>query len=105
MATKVYGASDDLIEFEGDVVGEVGAYAASEKAGMLLVFDDGTQAVVKYGKPGDLAIWSITLLAKGALFDRIDVCLEETADGYSDVLYFKDGLKSALAARIWEKVQ
>lgn len=48
MSTKIYGASDDLIEFEGDV--------------------------------------------------RIDQCVDEDADMYSDVAHFKDGLKWAYAA-------
>ena len=31
MATKIYGTSDDLIEFEGDIYDEIGAYEAQDK--------------------------------------------------------------------------
>lgn len=39
MTTKIYGTSDDLIEFEGDIYDEIGAYEAQDK-GILL--SDGT---------------------------------------------------------------
>lgn len=106
MTTKVYGASDDLIEFEGDVSGESN-YVGDDDAddGALVIFDDGTVLVVRYGKPGGLAVWSITPLAKGALFERIDVCDNEDAEVYSDVAHFKDGLKSAYVAKSWERVK
>lgn len=39
MTTKIYGTSDDLIEFEGDIYDEIGAYKAQDK-GILL--SDGT---------------------------------------------------------------
>lgn len=107
MTTKVYGASDDLIEFEGDVQGEVGYHGRDEDEdeGTLLVFDDGTLLAVKYGKPGGLAVWSVTPLKKGSLFERIDICDDENADIYSDVAHFKDGLKTVYAAKVWEKVK
>lgn len=51
MATKVYGASDDLIEFDGDLRGEVGCYGTDEKEhGVLVVFSDGTLLDIQYGK-------------------------------------------------------
>ena len=31
MTTKIYGTSDDLIEFEGDIYDEIGAYKAQDK--------------------------------------------------------------------------
>jgi hypothetical protein len=103
MATKVYGASDDLIEVDGDVTGEVGY--SNDKEAALLVFDDGTQLAVQYGKPGGQGIWHLVCLRAGALFDRIDVCTDEDGDIYSDVAHFKDGLKSAIAATKWERVR
>ena len=104
MGTRVYGASDDLIEFEGDVRGEVGKYADEDKPGVLLVCSDGTLLEVNYGK-GGAGIWEVKLLQKGALFDRIDPCLDEEADPYSDVAHFRDGLKWAYAATEWERVK
>jgi hypothetical protein len=99
MATEVYGASDDLIEFEGDVSGEVGKSGTDDDdhPGVLLVFDDGTLLVAKYGK-GGMGIWAITALVKGRLFDRIETCEDEDAERYSDTAYFKAGLKRAWAA-------
>jgi len=105
MSTKVYGASDDLIEFEGDVDGEVGFYSSKEDGSeqCLVMFDDGTMLAVSYGKPTG-GIWRIDLLQSGSLFERIDVCNDEDADPHSDVAYFRDGLKKAWAARSWEVV-
>ena len=102
--TKVYGASDDLIEFEGDVSGEVSKYGTDDdNQGVLLFFSDGTILEVKYGKLGR-AIWGVTLHKQGDLFDRIEPCDDEDADIYSDIAYFRDGLKSAIAATKWENV-
>lgn len=105
MATEVYGASDDLIEFEGDVYGEVGAYGTDDREqGVLIVCSDGTLLEVKYGKAGQ-AIWGITCLKAGELFNRIDPCDDEDADRYSDTAYFNSGLKYAYAAKDWERVK
>lgn len=105
MATKIYGASDDLIEFEGDVRGEVGCYGTAEKPrGVLLVCSDGTIAEVKYGKM-DQGIWGIHVFKEGTLFCKLDLCDNEDADPYSDVLHFKDGLKWAYAAKEWDRVK
>ena len=101
--TKVYGASDDLIEIEGDYTGEYNCYGTDDSdKGVLLVFSDGTLLEVKYGK-GDECIWAITLLKKGSLFDRIDLCEVESEEGHSDIAYFKPGIKFVYAAQDWEK--
>jgi len=51
MSTIIYGASDDLIEAEGDVKGEVGHYGSdNDKHGVLLICSDGTLLEIKYGK-------------------------------------------------------
>lgn len=105
MATEIYGNSDDLIEFEGDVYGEVGCYGTDDRdKGVLVICSDGTMLEVKYGKNGD-GIWEVKLLQRGSLFDRLELCTSEDADPYSDVAHFKDGLKWAYAAKDdWEKV-
>lgn len=105
MSTKVYGTSDDLIEFEGDVYGEVGAYGTDEEdsEGVLVTFSDGTLLVVKYGKAG-MGIWGIIVIVKGSLFENNEPCSDENAKPYSDVVTFKDGLKWAYASKTWEKV-
>ena len=106
MGTRVYGQSDDLIEFEGDVRGEVGCYGTDEDdaSGVLVVFSDGTVLCVKYGK-GGAGIWGIAAVRKGELFDRIDPCDDEDADPYSDQVFFRDGLQWAKAAKEWEPVK
>ena len=103
--TRIYGASDDLIEFEGDVEGEVNAIGTDRKGEGVLVFcSDGTLLVVQYGKNDD-AIWGIVVRAKGTLFDRMEECFDSDADPYSDQAFFKDGLKWAYAANEWERVE
>lgn len=103
MSTEIYGISDDLIELEGDVRGEVGYYSDDEK-GALIICSDMTLLEVKYGKDGK-AIWGVRLVEKGSLFKRIDQCTDEDADMYSDVAHFKDGLKWAyVATGYWERV-
>lgn len=103
--TKIYGRSDDLIEFEGDVRGEFGCYGTDDRdRGVLVACSDGTLLEVKYGKAG-LGIWAITLIKQGDLFDRLEVCDDEDAKPYSDVAHFKPGLKFAFASSEWGRVQ
>jgi hypothetical protein len=105
--TKVYGASDDLIEFDGDVHGEVDCYGTDDERhkGVLLVFSDGTLLAAKYGKD-ELAVWGVRLVRKGKLLDRIDQCVDEDAAPHSDVAHFKPGLNWAYAAKgEWEPVK
>ena len=105
MTTKIYGASDDLIEADGDVCGEVGCYGTDDQEhGVLLLLSDGTLLEVKYGK-ADMGVWGITLVIAGELFEKIEPCSDEDADPHSDVAYFKDGLKWAYAATEWQKVK
>ena len=107
MSTKVYGASDDLIEFEGELHGEVGAYGAGDddKLGVLVAFSDGTVLAVRYGKPSAGGVWAIDVLRRGDLFDRLDVCEDENATPYSDVAHFKDGKLKAWAGSDAEVVR
>lgn len=99
MATEVWGCSDDLIEFRGDVDGECGG--GDDET--LLVFSDGTILGVKYGK-GPRGIWNINTVRKGDLLDRIDECDDDGADRYSDTAHFNDGLKWAIECSNWNKV-
>lgn len=73
MATKIYGSSDDLIEFEGDIYDEIGAYKAQDK-GILL--SDGTVLECSYPKAPGLGIWGFKLIRAGSLFDRIEECAD-----------------------------
>ena len=104
MTTRVYGASDDLVEFDGDFKGEVGSYGTDDRErGVLVVMSDGSILEVKYGK-GDAGIWGVTLLKQGELFERIDQCTDEDAPPYSDEAFFKDGITGAFAATEWQLV-
>lgn len=103
--TIIYGASDDLIEFEGEFTGEVGCYGTEDQEHGVLVFvSDGTILEVKYGKNGD-GIWEVKPVKKGSLLIGIDQCTDEDADPYSDVAKFAAGVKWAYAAKEWEKVK
>lgn len=102
--TEIYGQSDDNIYFEGDYTGQVCCWQAAQEKGVLLMVNDGTMLKVKYGKH-DRAIWEICMLKQGSLFDRIEHCLDENADRYSDTAIFKEGVVGIWAATEWELVQ
>jgi hypothetical protein len=57
----VYGASDDLIEVEGDICAEF--YAAADDTPTLLGFSDGTVLKVAYDDEG---IWRVNRVAVGS---------------------------------------
>jgi hypothetical protein len=87
---KVYGASDDLIEMDGnngDVNDEFNIYPEDDRA-HYLGFSDGTTLRVVYDEDG---IWRLTPLFKGSLYDRKEDGV--VADDTNDVVWFKDGVK------------
>ena len=98
MMLEIYGASDDLIEVEGDVHGE---HPASEG---LLFLSDGTILEIRYGK-GTLAVWEIKLIEKGDLFATIVPCFDEDADRYSDTAKFEEGIDWVYFTKEIHKVQ
>lgn len=100
--TMIYGASDDLIEFDGDVHGEVGGGADTEEEADLVACSDGTMLKVWYGDEG---IWRIRLLHSGTLLDRIDQCSDSDAKPHSDQAYFKPGLKCCYVGGRCQKAQ
>lgn len=102
MTTRIYGASDDLIEFEGDVRGEVGAYMTDAEHATVFV-SDGTVLRVTYGDDANRGIWKIVVVEKGSLFDTVVTCTDEDADPHSDEAFFKDGLKWAYVAKSAER--
>ena len=106
MSTKIYGMSDDLIEFDGEIAGEFSYYESDDESsqGVLIACSDGTLLEVKYGK-NDKGIWEVKLIERGSLFDRIEICTDENKELYSDVAYFNDGLKWTYAAPPgWDRV-
>ena len=58
---KIYGASDDLIEVEGDIREEFSAYLDDGKS-KVLAFSDGTLLRMVYDHDG---IWRITIVELG----------------------------------------
>ena len=89
MTTKIYGQSDDLIEFRGDIDDEIGAYMVQGKP---LFLSDGTVLECSYPKTPGLGVWGFKLIRAGSLFDRFEECNDADAEVYSDVVFFKDGL-------------
>lgn len=98
MSTEIYGTSDDLIEIEGDITGELNADDA------ILFLSDGTILHIKYGK-ADMAVWEMKLIEKGSLFETIEPCFDEGAPRYSDTAKFGDGIKWAFHATSIRKVE
>jgi len=97
--TLVYGASDDLLEFEGEFRGESGAGGDESVLGLL---SDGTLFTVRYTEHG---VWKIEVVNRGPLFGRLEpVALDETLDPYSDVLVMKRGVRWAYVCRQFERV-
>lgn len=100
MTTKVYGASDDCIEFEGDVYGEVTCFGTDDRdRGVLIVFSDGTVLEAKFGK-----FWGMALIRSGDLSPTVVACTGEEPGPRTDVVLFEDGLKWAYAATEWDQV-
>lgn len=62
--TKIYGASDDLIELKGQISEEFNHYVSGDdEENAYLAFSDGTLLNVVYDKDG---IWRISRLAVGS---------------------------------------
>lgn len=60
--TTITGASDDLIELDGQIREEFSHYGYDDDQGCLLAFSDGTLLSIKYDDDG---IWRIARLATG----------------------------------------
>ena len=101
MEIKVYGASDDLVEIDGDFSEEFSCYGQDE--GMVLAFGDGTVLSVKYDDSGE---WRLARLVAGsAKFDHAP-SLGPDGDnhpggetGYSDLVTLKGDLGWVLMAK------
>ncbi len=89
--TKVYGASDDLVEIEGSTYkeDEIGCYAHDVRIRFL----DGTVIRVGYPKDG-LAVWWIEVEKQGTAEQKLTICEDEDARIYSDVFEIDSEIKS-----------
>lgn len=84
---KVYGASDDLVEIEGDIKEEFGAFNCKG----YLMFSNGVLLTIEYG---DMGIWRIECLVDPNNFVEIEKCpLNDEDDSYSDIANIKDNIK------------
>ena len=82
MRVKVYGSSDDLIEVEGDIREEFGAYDQAK----LLIFNDGTQVKVQYSPEGYDGKWRVEPKVKPEGVMMAHIPAKNDDDDYSDVL-------------------
>lgn len=82
---RIYGASDDLIEIEGDISEEF-TYLGDDDQ---LAFSDGTLLNIRYDSHG---IWRLSPLYKGQSRLTHIVCTAEgyPDDDYSDVVHLFD---------------
>ena len=90
MITRIYGASDDLIEIDGQISDEVDAYSASDEP-VKFKTSLGTKGTITYD--GE---WKITIKEEGSDFVRVVESVGDDNDhteddtknipSYSDVL-------------------
>ncbi len=102
MITRIYGASDDLIEIDGQISDEVDAYSASDEP-VKFKTSQGTKGTIMYD--GE---WKITIKEEGSDFVKVIESIgddnnhteENTKDvpPYSDVLILDGDLE-------WVKVK
>lgn len=90
---QVYGASDDLVELEGDIREEFTGSATDDSEGALLAFSDGTVLRVRYTEAG---VWRITPVAVGRAFIGIDQAPEDDESNYSDRASLREGVMWAV---------
>ncbi len=86
---EVYGASDDLIEVEGDIREEFYAIEEASGDGGLLSFSDGTVFGIRYS---DAGVWRIAPVVKGTAFEGITQAPEDDDDNYSDRALLGEGV-------------
>ena len=94
MKTKIYGASDDLIEIEGAISEEANHYDAKD---VLIEASDGTKAKISYN--GE---WKINVEVKGSKYLGLIYSVGDDAShifddavgctSYSDVLVLDEGI-------------
>lgn len=96
MSLKVYGASDDLIEVEGDIREE---FTASTDASIISV-SDGTLLSIFYS---DAGVWHIDTLWVGSHLSRIEPAGDSNSDNYSDVALFEGNIDWVAMGEAWAK--
>jgi len=95
---KIYGASDDLIEIEGDITEE---FNPKDGERSLLAFSDGTLLQIQYGAGGN-AFWRITPLIYGsAKYRKVEATDED--ENYSDVVTLEGDIKWVVCGDQWAR--
>lgn len=98
MKTRIYGASDDLIEIDGAISDEVNVYLKDGEK-VKISASDGTNATIEYDDNGE---WKIEVLDAGNKCQKKIVSVGDEAQhggeakgttSYSDVLIFEDGIE------------
>jgi hypothetical protein len=75
---SIYGASDDLVEVEGDVSEEFNHYDSEEEP-CYLAFSDGTLLKVQYLE----GVWRIFLMAKGRCNSKLEQCMSKDGSDHA----------------------
>lgn len=87
----VYGASDDLIEIEGDIRDEI---SPNDEEPAKLAFSDGTVLSVIYDDEG---CWRVNRIAEGsAKMEKVEAAGPDT-DNYSDRVTLTGDIKWVVA--------
>lgn len=84
----VYGASDDLIEVEGDIREEF-PYHCDDADGDVLAFSDGTVLRIAFTASG---VWRITPVVRGSAHLHLEHAEEDDVDNYSDRATLREGI-------------
>lgn len=77
----VSGASDDLIEIDGDIREEFGYRFDGDEDGDLLAFSDGTVLRIEYT---DAGVWRIKPVTLGSALLTVHPASEDDEENYSD---------------------
>ena len=106
MKTKIYGASDELIEIEGAINEEANHYNATR---VIIKVSDGTQARITYDgewkiqieKEGDKFLQLVVLVGDDMKHDHEDA---KGCSPYSDILVLDEGIEWVKVGRKTFKV-
>ncbi len=103
--TKVHGASDDQVVFDGAVYGQIDYYSSGVDDRITVKFDDGTLIDSYYSEEG---IWVIEVRNKGSMIAELVKATDPDSEIYYDILYFKEGpltAKYKIGKEKWKVVQ
>lgn len=98
MSITIYGASDDLIEVEGDISEEFSALG--EDDGYLIAVSDGTLLRVRYTADG---VWRIEPVHQGGADLDIVQAISADDDNYSDRATLTGTIDWVALATAWAK--